>query len=474
MMDDSPCFPNIERAIERYFSATKEKFPTLLTYHPKIDCEHGRYLLLNDAPNSHVIHGTGSQLMWYLGVLNVAHLLNLTVVHLEWTAEHAADEKNSDRDKYWRFFEWEIPYSAYQTCSKSSPVRKNRFVYDLEPNQTLDQHHNGKEVFTINRHLQSRFDQFLSDIHHDATESEQNVGFTFYSRRTLTIVSSLMEVGAVFETRWWLQHRKDYDHSVGVWSGNYVRSNHYPSDYFQYLDSTATKNRRSNHVLLVRQRWALKSTLDIQCPSISINATLLIGVHIRHGDVVKRNEHGRIISGDLYRYIANSAYAPLLINIINGLPMYLKQNYLITIYSEGNVSDFVDILKPLRHALPESRCRISFFLNGRTSETFNRILRDDIVLIAHSTFSMAAGIFNSRQLKIGPSHNRARMHGLRNFIELQLDAKHTQFKITEQKTKLIQQRIEYVWQEKKAQQKTPYPLWLANYESDYPEQFMLI
>ncbi|CAF5195512.1 unnamed protein product, partial [Rotaria magnacalcarata] len=85
MLTDTPCVPDIERAMNRYFSKLKRKFSMLLTYHPKIDCEHGRYLLLNDSPEAHIIYGAGSQLMWYLGVLNVAYALNLTLVHLEWT-----------------------------------------------------------------------------------------------------------------------------------------------------------------------------------------------------------------------------------------------------------------------------------------------------------------------------------------------------------------------------------------------------
>ncbi|CAF0860419.1 unnamed protein product [Rotaria sp. Silwood1] len=144
---------------------------------------------------------------------------------------------------------------------------------------------------------------------------------------------------------------------------------------------------------------------SIQCSSIDVHDVLLSDVHIRHGDVVKRENRGCIISGDLFRYIAISAYASLLIFIINTLPTELQNKYLITIYSEGVIDDFHDVFIDLKQALSESRCHVSFFLNGRTSETFNRLLRDDILINALSTFSMAAGIFNSRQLKIEPYHN---------------------------------------------------------------------
>ncbi|CAF5042527.1 unnamed protein product, partial [Rotaria sp. Silwood1] len=172
--------------------------------------------------------------------------------------------------------------------------------------------------------------------------------------------------------------------------------------------------------------------------------------------------------------IANSAYAPLLIFIINALPTHIKNKYLITIYSEGVIDDFHDILIDLKQVLPESRCHVLFFLNGRTSETFNRLLRDEILISALSTFSMAVGIFNSRQLKIGPYHNRARVHGMRNYLSLSLNTNHTKFQITEEKQQLIKQRIEYLWKQKQVQQKTHFPLWLDNYSSNYPEEFMLI
>lgn len=214
--------------------------------------------------------------------------------------------------------------------------------------------------------------------------------------------------------------------------------------------------------------------VDVKCLPITTSDHLLIGVHIRYGDVVKRDRKGQIISGDLYRYISSTAYAPLLITIINQLPTLLKHKYLITIYSEGKVSDYIDILSTLKKALPDSRCRLSFFLNGRTSETFNRLLRDDILILAHSTFSMAAGIFNSRQLKIGPRHNRLRVHGMRNFLHLKLDKQHKQFNITSKDKQLIKNRISYVWQQKQTQQKTPNPLWIHNYHSNYPDEFMLL
>ncbi len=449
MLESTPCHPDIEMALDRYFPKVKNRFSMLLTYHPRIDCDHGRYLLLNDALSSHIYHGTGSQLMWYLGVLNVAYALNLTLIHLPWTAEHIGDETNFDREKYWQFSDWEIPYSAYQSCPNNSAIKRNVFRYNLTANQTFDQHHHGKEPFTIKSHFQSLFQQFLRTL------TDKNTGFTFYSAQTITITSSLMEVGVVLETRWWLQHRELYLEHNGVWSGLPILSNYHPVDYFQYIKSNQT-------------------TQPTECPAIDAQSSLLIGVHIRQGDVVKRNQHNRIISADLYRYMSNSAYIPLLILIINSLPLHIKENYLITIYSEGDVTNFLDILVALKKALPDSRCRLSFFLNGRTSETFNRLLRDDMVIGTFSTFSMATGIFNSRQLKIGPLHNRGRVHGMRNHLSLAVNRNHTLFHLTEKIQSLIERRIPYVYKQKQAQQSTPRPLWLDNYADDYPDEFMLI
>lgn len=450
MLDDTPCLPDIDQALQRHFISEQKRFPMLLTYHPIVDCEHGRYLLMNGVLSARVVHGTGSQLMWYLGVLNVAYALNLTLVHLEWTAEHADDERNADREKFWQFFDWEIPHAAYQACPSNSSVKRNRFVYDLTAGQTFDQHHEGKQPYTIKPSFQTRFQHFL-------TKLRPNAGFTLYSGKTFTITSSLMEVGVVFETRWWLQHRKLFNKYTGIWTGIRVLSNHRrPTDYFQYVSTDVTQSATT------------------QCSAVDPREVLLIGVHIRQGDVVKRDNSGRIIHGDLYRYIAHSAYAPLLIAIVNRLPAYLRDKYLITIFSEGSVRDFHEILNALKNGLPDSRCRLVFFLNGRTSETFNHLLRQDVIIGAHSTFSIATGIFNSRQLKIGPLHNRARVHGMRNHLSLEIDRNHTQFRLTDERVVLIQERIEYVWQEKQRQQHSSIPLWLENYSEKYPEEFMLI
>ena len=382
--------------------------------------------------------------MWYLGLLNLAYQLNLTLIHHSWTSEHTKDETNSDREIYWKFSDWEISKSAYQSCPHNSSIRKNIFKYDLIARNTFDQHYEGKKAFPIVKHLRHSFDQFLKTL------PNPNAGLTFYSIRTYTTISSLIDTGVIFETRWWLQHRKSYNQFNGVWSGIPVISNYYPQDYFQYLSSS-----------------------NITTP-IDIKNTLLIGIHVRRGDVFQRNKKGEIIFTHLYRYISLSAYTPLLISIINLLPNDLIENYLITIYSEGIPEDFKEILTELKTMLPQSRCRLSFFLNGRTSETFNRLLRDDVLIIGHSTFSMASGIFNSRQLKIGPFHNRARVHGMRNYLSLSLNKNRTKFNLDRIMKQRIKQRIVYVWNEKQKQEKTSIPLWLNNYSNDYPEEFMLL
>jgi hypothetical protein len=438
MLDDNPCYPDINQSLNRYFNSIKSKYSMLLNYHPIIDCNSGRYLLINDDISSHVYHGTGSQLMWYLGILNIAYEFNLTLIHNQWTSEHIFDETNFEREKYFQFFDWEISKSAYDSCPLNSSIKKHQFNYNLIWKQTFNEYHQGKKRYKIQKKFQFLFNQFLSKL------PNKNSGLTFYSNSTYTITSSLMDIGIVFETRWWLQHRKSYNQYSGVWSSFPVLSNYFPQDYFQ-LNST--------------------------CLPINIKKTLLIGIHIRQGDSVQRTKNGTIKSTHLYRYISISAYQSLLISIVNLLP---NENYLITIYSEGFLNDFSDLINYLKENLPSSRCRLAFFLNGKTSETFNRLLRDDILITTFSTFSLASGIFNSRQFKLGPFHNRARIHGMRNFLSLELNSHHTKFLLNQTQLFLIKQRIIYVWNEKQKQQNTSIPLWLKNYSEDYPEQFMLI
>ncbi|UJR19079.1 hypothetical protein I4U23_022210 [Adineta vaga] len=433
MYDKSECYSDIDQSLNRYFKEYKDKYSMLLTYHPKIDCNSGRYLLINNSKFSRIHDGTGSVLMWYLGLLNLAYEFNLTLIHFDWIAEHSYDENNVEREKYWLFYHWQIPYSAYQSCPNDSFVRKNIFSYNLLSNQTFNQ---GKQIFTIKYDLKNLFSQFLNNL------PNKNHGFTFYSHRTLSITSSLMKLGIVMEIRWWLQHRKLYQYPNGVWAGLSIPLNN------------------QNHLLT--------------CPKIDLENSLLIGVHIRQGDIIKRDKQGRIVFNILQRYISTSAYAPLLIFLLKSLPNQIEKRYFITIYSEGYTKDFNDILMELNKILPESSCRISLILNGRTSETFNRLVRDDILIHAYSTFSLASGIFNSRQLKIGPIHNRQRVHGMRNFIGLNLDSNHTKFQLTNEKKHLIQQRISYIWKQKQKQKQTFLPLWLNNYSNDYPQQFMFI
>ena len=56
MLDDGPCYPDIEQSLNRYFNEIQNRYPMLLTYHPMIDCNHGRYLLINENISSHMYH----------------------------------------------------------------------------------------------------------------------------------------------------------------------------------------------------------------------------------------------------------------------------------------------------------------------------------------------------------------------------------------------------------------------------------
>jgi hypothetical protein len=114
-------------------------------------------------------------------------------------------------------------------------------------------------------------------------------------------------------------------------------------------------------------------------PSIPtyVDSNCNIALHIRRGDVAGNNRHSsRFTSTDEY------------VNILKKLLPTIEKNVIIHIFSQGEESDFKNITDSFNNK------SIIFHLNEEIQLTFHSLVKADYLIIAKSSFSYSAALFN--------------------------------------------------------------------------------
>ncbi len=114
-------------------------------------------------------------------------------------------------------------------------------------------------------------------------------------------------------------------------------------------------------------------------PSIPtyVDSNCNIALHIRRGDVSGSNRHSS-------RFTSTTEY----VNILKKLLPTIEKNVIIHIFSQGEESDFKDITNSFNGK------SIIFHLNEEIQLTFHSLVEADILIIAKSSFSYSAALFN--------------------------------------------------------------------------------
>ena len=100
-------------------------------------------------------------------------------------------------------------------------------------------------------------------------------------------------------------------------------------------------------------------------------------MHIRRGDVAGNNRHSS-------RFTSTNEY----VNILKKVLPTIEKNTIIHIFSQGEESDFKDIVNSFNSK------SIIFHLNEEIQITFHSLVEADILIIAKSSFSYTAALFN--------------------------------------------------------------------------------
>ena len=106
--------------LDGLFKSLRLRYPHVLTYRPRVDCNHGRYLLVRTEYDGFGV-SAGSQLLKTLLQLDS----HLTGVVANFFTNHARDETGPEQMRFWSFENWEVARPDVMACPPTSPVWQN-------------------------------------------------------------------------------------------------------------------------------------------------------------------------------------------------------------------------------------------------------------------------------------------------------------------------------------------------------------
>ena len=337
------------------FAAVQRRFPHALTLNPQVDCERGRYFIMQNWHQD----GFGSTVGMYHHVLALSVYLNLTLITPPMAVLHAEDEGLDARMRSLGTTNFDLSHAAYDTCPHSSPVRTNSRTIG---NMGTFKYHN------LTRHLDFDPDNsYLAGLLEWLQGMGPDVGLTvLHSYGTEMWWGkglALPTLALVVEVRFHVLH---------------------PFIPFQ---SALPPN---GHLMTL-----LPTVQQVEATTASI----LVAVHVRRGDIMQDADPNFVNGFWNDRFTTFDAIAGIMAEVRDFTPAELQPRLHFTIYSEGVVERFTVLFMLL-----ESRgIRSNLVLNGPTTTVLSHLASADILIGAHSALSYAAASLNSQSVKVLPS-----------------------------------------------------------------------
>ena len=364
--------------LSHYFQPVVEYYPNVLTYRPSIDCQHGRYLLVDEFWND----GMGMSIASYNALLSLATHYHLTLVGVPFRGTHipygqdptTVDQMRRAKIKY---FEWEVPRSQWERCSNDTPVAANVL----------------------------HFDNFKAE---EAYKMRENAGFLYDPEKPFGKVQPV--VAAAFRDNTGLTLR------VRNWNGH-IGCVH-----------------RTSFIHAIRAAVDPIRTLQRIPEGLPRPPYIEVGFHLRRGDL----GHWNATLGEYeaqrkwhFRVLTSGAWARFITELFSVVPWSIASRMRWTLFTEGNASMHQEVV----HAIEDGSA--GSFLRAATStalqyhkppirfadedmETIDAITylaQSDILLLSPSDFSYASCYFNTQALKMGIGYG-VQFHGCHNHIRL--------------------------------------------------------
>jgi hypothetical protein len=338
-----------------------DRFRSVLTFRPRVDCDHGRYL----APFKYHFDGAGAGYMvTYNWVLHTAALMNLTIVHVPFKASHLGTiglDDDATREREFELFEWHANAAEYDACPPDSNVKKNVINVD-----------------TLHR-IAWPGDAAYKMIHH-------------FIRTHTDPVTGRVEGFSVFPTRIsrLVMPYNEFDlGSVRVTSVvNEIRAR------FRRRDAIATIFYPPVSPTLGAP-WVAPTGGVPSGPRRERANTIEVGIHIRRGDL---EDH---LDLKFYRdrYQSNENYQEMIRYAFRVLPPSTLKRLAVTIYSEGDPKKFKPIVQTLhRYSLAAVRVH-----TGLMFEALTLLEESDVVFTSFSSFSDIVTQWHADALFLGPA-----------------------------------------------------------------------
>ena len=333
--------------LDMFFADERDRFPHVLTYRPRVDCEHGRYLWVTN-----LVHdGFGMGFAKHTIKVLLQMEANLTGVHVPFESNHPP-ETPAEQDAFLGEGDWDVAAAELQACPPGSAVKRNVLLL-----------HNESAI----------------------------------TRRTLEFAEGLRRQGGAGGL---VRISGDAAVPPPVLEGALIL----PADVDRLY-------RRHQWLFQVRWRCrnhpyagaALHPDMLAQARS-DVPFRMHLGVHIRRGDVVDPATGG---PAPLYerRFRQLAYYFNVTRHLLAHLDALIEDTGpswwlrpVVTVYSEGAAAEFAE----LAHNLTALGYRTLINLDTKTSRVFAELAETDATVLAvESAFSCSAYLHLHR-VRVGP------------------------------------------------------------------------
>ena len=108
--------------LDTFYPFLRDRFPHVLTYRPRVDCERGWYV------HADIIHdGFGMSTVKHMLKVLVQLEAGLTGVHVPFSSNHPP-ETAEEQDAFWGEGDWDVTLAELEACPSTSAVRRNVLV----------------------------------------------------------------------------------------------------------------------------------------------------------------------------------------------------------------------------------------------------------------------------------------------------------------------------------------------------------
>lgn len=309
-------------------------------------------------------------------LLHLSAQINLTQINFPFDATHTIQEPNYLRDRFFRFYEWEIDELDWKECPAKSNVKKNII-----------------SVTDVQLFMRVQFDSIYSKA---LTFIEKGEGFTvrFDCRLNWPLGNPIptQQISMIYEARWLLQQKKVFDFVTNP----------------QILANIPHKSLKDTWISAPLNKGIDNNNNDNNNNDGEVDEFIHIAYHVRRGDQAKDGN----TAYDMVRYkFQSNEEISTVLHFFLTIDESFRKRMVLTLFTETPNDRFDQPALNMLDSVIDSAKKLNFhdirlIVDGRSYYALGMFVESDIFISSPSSFSRVVSLFRSTQLLIGQCHER--------------------------------------------------------------------